>query len=153
MGNKEKSVATRGLSTALLATLSFVAGAILTGYIDLRFHQAEARDEFRINSFDRMSNEFLFDQGELRAIRAKLTNNQPLTEVEIKDYLAFFEGVGLYYDQKMIDYQLLKVMMGPAIVECYENKTFRTYVDAMRKQDSSYYSYFVEVAIQLEKDR
>jgi hypothetical protein len=44
-------------------------------------------------------------------------------------------------------------MMGPAIVECYENKTFRTYVDAMRKQDSSYYSYFVEVATQLEKDR
>jgi hypothetical protein len=100
-----------------------------------------------------MTNEFLFDPGELRAIRAKLSNNQPLTEVEIKDYLAFFEGVGLYYDRNMIDYRLLKVMMGPAIVECYENKTFRTYVDAMRKQDSSYYSYFVEVATQLEKDR
>lgn len=57
---------------------------------------------------------------------------------QINRYLGFFDNLGFYWEDGILDRQLIDRMFGPYIIEAYEEDELRRYVDgAQRKAGQS----------------
>ncbi len=52
---------------------------------------------------------------------------------QINRFLGFFEDLGFYYKEGILDYKIINHLFGAYIIEAYEYNEFRKYIDELRK--------------------
>src|SRR5260370_36408667 len=85
----------------ILAAVVGVAGALISQFVANWLTRGRELRRFRIESFERFRSELSEDE-KLKAISNKHTK-EPLTDDEKQDYLGFWEEVGIYHANQMID--------------------------------------------------
>ena len=119
--------------------------ALVVGLVAEHF----ARRRFRIENFERLRRE-LQDEPQLRAVKQKLAPGQfvALIEPEMRDYLEFFELVGVYWKKKLIDTTLLNEILADYILDMYEYPRTMTFILSERGklENDLYYENFVALA-------
>lgn len=131
---------------AILSILfSGLIAAIVVGLITEHF----ARRRFRIENFERLRWELRDDQ-QLLAVKQKLAPGPyvALTESEKRDYLEFFELVGVYWKQKLIDQKLLNEILADYILDVYEHPDTKSFIlnERNKLENEAYYENFVDLA-------
>ena len=73
----------------------------------------------------------------------------------MQDYLGFWEEVGLYHANRIIDEQLLDEILGDYITDCYNDGEMRKFIAAFRaeERDDTYYEFFEKLARSLLERR
>jgi hypothetical protein len=109
-----------------------------------------ARRRFRIDNFERLRRE-IQDNPKLLAVKQKLAPESPphvaLTDPEMRDYLEFFELVGVYWKKKLIDNKLLNEILADYVLDLYEHPGITDFIDKERTklENDRYYENFVDL--------
>jgi hypothetical protein len=71
-----------------------------------------------------------------------------VTEDELRDYLEFFELVGVYWKRNLIDRTLLNEILADYILDMYEYPRTKTFIlsERLKLENDRYYENFVAVA-------
>jgi hypothetical protein len=71
-----------------------------------------------------------------------------VTEEELRDYLEFFELVGVYWKRKLIDRTLLNEILADYILDMYDYPRTKIFIISERHklENDRYYENFVKVA-------
>jgi hypothetical protein len=134
------------LSVLLSGTIAAAVSALIT--IGLSEHYSRRR--FRVENFERLRQELLGNQ-RLRSIKERVSRSWEaavITETELRDYLEFFELVGVYWKRNLIDRTLLNEILADYILDMYEYPRTKTFIISERQKltNDHYYEHFVKVA-------
>ena len=145
--------ATAGPGWIILAAAVGVAGALISQFVADWLTRGRELRRFRVESFERFRSELSEDE-KLRVISNKHTK-QPLTDGEMQDYLGFWEEVGIYHANRIIDEELLDEILGDYITDCYNDGEMRKFIAAFRaeERDDTYYEFFEKLARSLLERR
>lgn len=154
---------TNSLRTWVIGAIGAVLGFILSQLITLyTFNETQnttkliesislARDLYR---------EFYFEQPIYRSLRQAIESCKPLykswggsfSHDEINRYLGFFADLGYFYKMKILDTDIIGHLFAPYVIEAYENKEVKKYVELLRTNYSqpSAFENFYNLAIKLE---
>ena len=105
------------------------------------------------SSHSRFRREFSED-ATLKAIANKYPDSR-LENKEIEDYLGFFEEIGIYFDRNLVDVDLVDLILGDYITECYEDRDIMDFVRSVRQEegDNTYFEFFEQLAVRLIAER
>jgi len=69
--------------------------------------------------------------------------------------LGFFEEIGIYAERSLVDMDLVDLILGDYIIECYEEHDIMDRVRKLRIAvgDNSYFEFFEKLAVQLVTKR
>ena len=145
--------ATSILLSGLVGAIVGASAAILSQLLSDRLARERELGRFRVQSFERFRREFSEDTT-LKAIYNKYPD-QRLTNKEIEDYLGFFEEIGIYAERSLVDMDLVDLILGDYIIECYEEHDIMDRVRKLRIAvgDNSYFEFFEKLAVQLVTKR
>jgi hypothetical protein len=143
------SHATSILLSGLIGAIVGATAAILSQLLADRLARERELGRFRVQSFERFRREFSED-ATLKAIYNKYPD-QRLTNKEIEDYLGFFEEIGIYAQRSLVDVDLVDLILGDYIIECYEEHDIMDRVRSLRiaEGDNSYFEFFEKLAARL----
>ncbi len=141
------------LLSGLVGALLGATAAILSQFVADWLARKRELGGFRVQSFERFRREFSEDPT-LRAIATKYYDNR-LENKEIEDYLGFFEEIGIYADRNLVDVELVDLILGDHITECYEDRDIMDFVRNVRHEegDSTYFEFFEKLAAKLVAER
>lgn len=89
---------------------------------NLLSHRREL-ERLRLESFEKFRNQF-YENPMLEKVREKLEAGQPLNEIEIENYVGFFEEVGLYVDRRYVEEELVDEIFGDYISETISRRLY-----------------------------
>lgn len=128
---------------------SVLFSGLLAAVVVAVIAESFARRRFRIENFERLRRE-LQDDPQLLAVKQKLAPGPyvALTESEMRDYLEFFELVGVYWKKKLINKTLLNEILADYILDMYEYPNTKDFIIIERNklENDRYYENFVAVA-------
>ena len=140
------------LSGLLGAALGATA-AIVSQFVADWLARKRELARFRVQSFERFRREFSED-ATLKAIANKYPDSR-LENKEIEDYLGFFEEIGIYFDRNLVNVDLVDLILGDYITECYEDRDIMDFVRSVRQEegDNTYFEFFEQLAVRLIAER
>lgn len=141
------------LLSGLIGAVVGATAAILSQLLADRLARERELSRFRVQSFERFRREFSED-ATLKAISNKHPD-QRLENKEIENYLGFFEEIGVYADRSSVDVDLVDLILGDYIIDCYEDHDIMEFVRSLRVEegDSTYFEFFEKLAAQLVAKR
>jgi hypothetical protein len=123
----------------------------LVGYIQLEALRVQSKADFLFrfeNNFfqDDIAQEMMVVIDENESLLKK--NGGKFTGYDLDNYIGYFESLGRYEKDGIIDFEFIDDIFGHYISQAWENKEIRDYVDWLRKdmKDPRYYEFFQELA-------
>lgn len=108
----------------------------------------------RIQNFQLYDREFVADD-DLKAILHKIEDqpDEVLEQRELYRICNFFEELGVLVDRNLIDYDLVKEIMGVNVIDAYCDKRVNLFVEAKTRSDTANYSHFSVLAHRIWTER
>ena len=123
----------------------------LVGYIQLEALRVQSRADFLF----RFESEFFHDKI-VQEIMIVIDENESLlkknggkfTGYALDNYIGYFESMGRYEKDGIIDFEFIDDIFGHYISQAWQNKEISDYVDWLREdmKDPRYYEFFQELA-------
>jgi len=123
----------------------------LVGYIQLEALRVQSRADFLF----RFENEFFHDEI-VQEIMVVIDENESLlkknggkfTGYDLDNYIGYFESMGRYEKDGIIDFEFIDDIFGHYIFQAWQNKEISDYVDWLREDmnDPRYYEFFQKLA-------
>jgi hypothetical protein len=70
---------------------------------------------------------------------------------EIEDFLDTYEGLGTYYNKKLVSIDLICDWFGAEFASIFANREIKSFIAEEQKEDSKYYERFVSLEKALQK--
>jgi hypothetical protein len=130
--------------SGLVGAVVGATAALLSQLLAHRLADRRERQRFQIQAFERFRKEFTEDEN----LKRISTKKEPLTADEIDEYLGFFEEIGLYFERRLVDIELVDEIMGDDITSAWQDDQIRSAIGAIRagEDDPAYFRYFERLA-------
>lgn len=132
------------MKTWIIGTIGTVLGFIISQgitYYTFRVNLESAKKIAEVQFIRDLYKQFYFEDSRLKEIRTSIESCQPLyrswggkfDHEQINRYLGFFDGLGFYHEEGILNLRIIDQMFGAYVIEAYEYNELRKYVDLLQK--------------------